>query len=101
MRRHDLCNDGLRGEIERGQRLVEQPDRAKERNEPGERGAPLLSGREIGGGQIGDGAEAETRKRGFDLCRAGPRLLVASKAARKERFSKAERLGFRASAWPT
>jgi hypothetical protein len=39
--------------------LVEQPDRSLDGDEPGDRQPPPLSGRKIGGGQVGQFVEAD------------------------------------------
>ena len=59
---------GAAGGIERGVRLVEQPQLGAAGDQAGERGAPLLTGREPSHGQLGEAAgEAEEAERGVDL----------------------------------
>ena len=66
-------NDGelaLRGGVERGRRFVEQPDRPRRDQEPGERDAALLAGGQRPRREIGDMGEAEPIER-RDPRRAG------------------------------
>ena len=65
-----------RGGIERGLRLVEQPDRTRRGEEAGERELPLLPGRQETGGKIGEGGQPKRRKR------AGDCLLYTSPSPR-------------------
>ena len=52
MRPHDGGKRGLSGGVERGRRLVEQPERALGDKQASERHAPPLSGREQPRGEI-------------------------------------------------
>ena len=52
VRPHDRRQRGLSGNVERGRRLVEQPERALGDKQASERHAPPLSGREQSRGEI-------------------------------------------------
>ena len=54
---------GLRGGVERGRRLVEEPERAIGDEEAGKRDAPLLPGRERAHRKVDHMGEAEARER--------------------------------------
>ncbi len=56
----------LRGGVERGRRLVEQPQRARGDEQPRERDAPLLPRRERAHREIGDMRQAQPRQRRSD-----------------------------------
>ena len=53
----------LAGRIERRGRLVEQPERARDREQPGEREAAALAGRQVGGGQMAERIKADRGER--------------------------------------
>ena len=63
MRLHDRGEGGLRGGVERGRRLVEEPERPVGDEEAGERDAPLLPGRERARREIDHMGEADPRER--------------------------------------
>ncbi len=56
---HQVGQDRLRGGVERGGRLVEQPDRSGDRDHAREREPPALAGREIAGRQMRQPVEAD------------------------------------------
>jgi len=66
---HHCGEHVLSGRIERGGRFVEQPDRARYRDQAGERQAPPLPGRKIGGRQFAQFLQSD----GSQWCRKGPR----------------------------
>ena len=59
MARHQAGEHALRGDVEGGRRLVEEPERAAADEEAGEGHAPPLPGREVGHGQPQRVGEAE------------------------------------------
>ena len=77
MAAHQPGEHRLRRRVERGGRLVEQPERPLDRDQPRDRQPPPLPGGEIGGGQVGDAAEPDgVERRGGRRCRrrdSGPR----------------------------
>ncbi len=86
MRPHHRREHALRSGIERGGRLVEQPERTIDRKEPRQRGAALLSRGQIGGRQIGDSRKSEPRQGRLDFsCR-----IARSRAVRQKRRPKFE-----------
>ena len=81
MRPHELGQALLRDGIERAQRLIEQPDRARDGEEAGDREAAALPGREIGGGEVGERFEPDLRQRLADIGgsgaeKVGPELQI-------------------------
>ncbi len=97
MRPHQIAEALLRRGVERARRLVEQPDRPLDREQPRDRQPPALAGRQIGGGQIGERVEADRRERRVDdLGRCARRR----KPAQNRRFSATDSDGFSASWWP-
>ena len=95
---HDPGESGLRRDVEGGRRLVEQPHRPMGDEQPGERDAPLLPGRERAGGKIDDMGEADLRERRART--PSRRESPPSAPAQKARFSPAVSAPFSASAWP-
>ncbi len=81
MNSHDRGEGGLGGGVERGRRLIEEPERPLSDKEPGERDAPLLPGRERARGKVDHMGEADPRER-----RAGsPRARAPPQARRPRR----------------
>ena len=95
MRVHDPRKGGLSGGVERGRRLVEQPQRPMGDEKAGERDAPFLAGGEQARGKVDRMRKAEARQR-----RALARNESPPSAAQKARFSPAVSAPFTASAWP-
>ena len=87
---------GAAGGVEADARLVEQPERARARQQAGEVGAALLAGRQEAGRRLGQPARDRSRPappRGRTGRRRGPRRRRGS----RPRTSS----GFSGSAWPT
>ena len=63
MRAHELGEASLRRCVERRGRLVQQPQRPRDGDQPGNRQPPPLPGRQIGCRQIGERVEVERRQR--------------------------------------
>ena len=86
----------LRRRIERRRRLVEQPDRPRHRDQPGDRQPPPLSGRQISGRQVGERRQgrprpAPARRRCRAAEKLGPELQVfADRQRRLQRVLVAE-----------
>src|SRR5262249_39235427 len=59
---HQLAQQRLPGGIERARRLVEQPDRRRDREKSRDRQAPALACRQVAGRQVADAAEADRRQ---------------------------------------
>ena len=81
MRPHELGQALLRDGIQRAQRLIEQPDRARDDEEAGDREAAALPRREIGGGEVGERFEPDPRQRladsgGSGAEKVGPELQI-------------------------
>ena len=74
------ANSALRRDVERGGRLVEQPERAGRDEQPRERDAALLAGRQRAHRKIGDMGEAEPRQRR----QPGRAARIAAQHARPE-----------------
>ena len=83
------------GLIEADARLVEQPQRARHREQPRQGRASPLAGREMTRGQIGQGQQVEA---GEPRCRAS---ATPARAEAKARFSLGVSAIFSASAWAT
>ena len=89
---HQLGEARLRGRVERRGRLVEQPDRPLDRDQPRDRQPPPLPGRQIGRRQVGQRREIDRLQRGRDGARrrrresrpriAGSRRPTATASAR-------------------
>ena len=84
---HELGQHGLPHGVERGGRLIEQPDRPLDRNQAGERKAAALPGGEIARGQPGqpvetDGGKAPRRPspRPAEKIRPESEVLIAPRA---------------------
>ena len=70
VRLHDFAEPRLRCGVERGGRLVKKPERALDREQPGDRQPPPLAGGKVGGRQFGQRIEPDRGKR---LLRVGRR----------------------------
>ena len=89
---------GLGGGVERGRRLVEQPERPVGDQEPGERDAPLSARRKAAraGKSIACARPSLRQRRAPSVARG----FAAEHRAQKARFSPAVSAPFSASAWP-
>ena len=76
--------------VEPGGRLVEQPERTPADQQPGDRRAAALAGRQIAEGQMADGAESDQIERRLDAEFADRR----QKSRQKARFSATVSAGF-------
>ena len=75
MAAHQLGQPRLRRRVERRGRLVEQPDRPLDRDQPRDRQPPPLPGRQIGRRQVGERGELDRRQRGRRRRRRPPEIL--------------------------
>ena len=81
MRPHQLGQPCLRRNIECGGRLIEQPEPARNREQPRDRETPPLARREIGGREIGkfvepDGGKRALKGSGRPAQKLGPEFQV-------------------------
>ena len=81
MRPHQAGEAVLGGGVERAGGLVQQPDRALDGDEAGDRQPPALACRQVGGGQIGQFVEADRGEGWVDICglgaqKSGPKSQV-------------------------
>ena len=69
---HEAGKVGLGRNVERGGRLIEQPDRSLDGDQPGDREAAPLAGRQIGGRELCNAIEADRRERSLRQRRLRP-----------------------------
>ena len=75
---HQAGKHALTSDVERIGRLVQQPDRAPDREQPGDREPPALAGRQIRGRQVGGMVEPDSGKALLEAV-TGVRWLAAEK----------------------
>ena len=68
MRPHQAGEAVLGGGVQRAGGLVQQPDRAFDGDEAGDRQPPALAGGQVGGGQVGQFVEADRGEGRVDIC---------------------------------
>ena len=75
--------------VERARRLVEQPDRRRRRDQPGEREPPALAGGKPAARPVGNRVERKCRQRRLDSRRAAGELRRPAAPPRTPRFRAA------------
>ena len=88
---HDAAQPLLRGRVECRRRLVEEPDRPGNRQQPGERETPPLSGRQITGRKIGKLRQAGRLQAAIDSRGVEHRASVEESRPKRQIFHHGQR----------